>query len=115
MLRIHLKVEKVEEFLEIISRKLEIGIYGCESKANFDFSSMQIYLGVKTCRELLGKIFIGILAGWLTNALMFEITLKGIFLLSKYIRTILEIRYLEYDSNDHRRFRESIFPFSFKF
>lgn len=53
---------------------------------------MQIYLGVKTCRELLGKIFIGILAGWLINALMFEITLKGIFLLSKYIRTILEIR-----------------------
>lgn len=97
MLRIHLKVEKVEEFLEIISRKLEIGIYGCESKANFDFSSMQIYLGVKTCRELLGKIFIGILAGWLTNALIFEITLKRIFLLSKYIRTILEIRYLEYD------------------
>lgn len=46
---------------------------------------------------------------------MFEITLKGIFLLSKYIRTILEIRYLEYDSNDRRRFRESIFPFSFKF
>lgn len=28
---------------------------------------------------------------------MFEITLKRIFLLSKYIRTILEIRYLEYD------------------
>lgn len=84
-------------------------------RKNFDFSSMQIYLGVKTCRELLGKIFIGILAGWLTNALMFEITLKGIFLLSKYIRTILEIRYLEYDSNDRRRFRESIFPFSFKF
>lgn len=96
MLRIHLKVEKVEEFLEIISRKLEIGIYECESKAK-DFSSMQIYLGVKTCRELLGKIFIGILAGWLINALMFEITLKRIFLLSKYIRTILEIRYLEYD------------------
>lgn len=63
MLRIHLKIEKVEEFLEIISCKLEIGIYGCESKANFDFSSMQIYLGVKTYRELLGKIFIEILAG----------------------------------------------------
>ena len=58
---------------------------------------MQIYLGVKTCRELLGKIFIGILAGWLINALMFEITLKRI-LLSKYIHiTILEIRYFEYD------------------
>lgn len=67
MLRIHLKVEKVEEFLEIISRKLEIGIYGCESKAKeFRFFVDANLFGSKNLSRIVGKNFYWN-TGWLID------------------------------------------------